>query len=175
MKEDQPITEQRREDSFFSISNKTKQRRKLHVFNCDHTYSLESVEDLLAATKAKLDFDPVVEKHYFALSQMFEMTTDIIPKLQLDMAFFVVNAQESRLWINEDIDGISYTKTYRALLEATGELLCGITFTGRLSFPILSQTLKTISQYLIQGKERFMYPRTSTTAPVNGPHGQLML
>ena len=99
---DQPITEQRREDGLFSISNNTKQKRKLHVFICDQTYSLESVEDLLAAMKAKLDFDPVVEKHYFAFSQMPEMTIDIIPKLQMDMAFLVVNAQESRLSINED-------------------------------------------------------------------------
>ena len=130
--EDQPITEQRREDSLFSSSNNTKQKRKLHVFICDRTYSLESVEDLLAAMKAKLDFDPVLEKHYFSFSEMPEMTIDIIPKLQMDMAFFVVNAQESRLSINEDNAFFSYTTAYRALLEATGELLCGITFTGRI-------------------------------------------
>ena len=161
MQEDQPIAEQRREDSLFSISRDTKQKRNLRAFNCDVKYSLESVEDLLAAVKGKLDFDPVVEKHYFLLYQMPEMTTDIIPKLQMDMAFFVVNAQESRLSINEDNAGIGYAKIYRALLEATGELLRGITFTGRNSLVCQFQ-LKRLklfrSTYFIQGKERFMYP-----------------
>ena len=96
------------------------QPRKLHLFNCDRTYKLDAVEDLLAAMKAKLRFDSV-EKHYFSLGQMPEMTTNTIPKLQMDMAFFVVHAHESRLSINEDNAGIGYAKIYRALLEATGE------------------------------------------------------
>ena len=136
LQEDQPITEQRREDSLFSISNNTKQRRKLHAFNCSHTYSLESVVDLLAAMKAKLDFDPVLEKHYFALSEVSEMIGNVIPKLQMDMAFLVVNVQGFRLLINEggspffvvNADDpqmsikVRYNMVHRALLEATGEL-----------------------------------------------------
>ena len=114
------ITEQRTEDSLFTISNNTTQRKKLHIFNCEHTYNLETVEDLLAAIKANLDFDLVVEKHYFSFSQISEMTTNIIPKLRMDMAFFLVHGHES-LSINDDYDGIGYANISRALLEATGE------------------------------------------------------
>ena len=121
MKEDQPITEQRTEDSLFSDSNNAKQSRKLHLFNCGHTYKLDAVVDLLAAMKPKLGFDPVVEKHYFSLGQMSDVTTNTIPKLHMDMAFFVVHAYEFGLSINEDNAGISYANIYRALLEATGE------------------------------------------------------
>ena len=124
--EDQLIAEQRTEHSLFRGYNFA----QIHVFNCDRTYNLDAVEGLLNATKAKLGFDPVVEKHYFSFSQMSEMTTNIISKLQMDMAFFVVDAQESRLSINEDNAGIGYAKIYRALLEATGEYCCGSTFTG---------------------------------------------
>ncbi|XP_020605395.1 uncharacterized protein LOC110044222 isoform X2 [Orbicella faveolata] len=95
-------------------------QRELHLFNCDRTYKLEAVEALLNATKAKLGFDPVVKKHYFSLAQMSEMTTNIIPKLQMDIAFFVVHAHESRLSINEDDAGIGYANIYRALLKRTG-------------------------------------------------------
>ena len=105
------------------------QRQLVHLFNCDRTYNLDVVEGLLKGSKAKLGFDLVVEKHYFTLSQMSEMTTNIIPKLQMDMAFFVVHAHESRLSINEDNAGIGYAKIYRALL-ATGEYYGGSTFTG---------------------------------------------
>jgi len=95
------------------------QPQKLHLFNCDRTYKLDAVEDLLAAVKAKLRFDSV-ERHYFSIAQMSEMATNIIPKLEMDMAFFVAHAHESRLSINEDGAGIGYAKIYRALLEATG-------------------------------------------------------
>ena len=96
------------------------QPQKLHLFNCDRTYKLDAVEDLLAAMKAKLRFDSV-ERHYFSIAQMSEMTKNIIPKLEMDMAFFAVHAHESRLSINEDNAGIGYAKIYRALLEATGQ------------------------------------------------------
>ena len=95
--------------------------KQVHLFNCDSTYKLDAVEDLLNATKAKLCFDPVVEKHYCALYQMSEMTKGIIPKLRMDMAFFVVHAHKSRLSINEDNAGIGYANIYRSLLVATGE------------------------------------------------------
>lgn len=104
--------------------------KQVYLFNCDSTYKLDAVEDLLNATKSKLSFDPVVEKHYFSLSQMSEMTTNIKQKqkLQMDMAFFVVHAHESRLSINEDSAGIGYASIYRALMEATGEYWGGSTF-----------------------------------------------
>ena len=95
---------------------------KLHLFNCDRIYDLDIVEDLLTATEAKIGFSFLVEKHYFSLSQMSELSAKIIPQLQMDCAFFVVHAHEARLSINEDDRG--YTKVYKALLQATGKNLC---------------------------------------------------
>ena len=95
--------------------------KQVHLFNCDRTYKLDAVEGLLKATKAKLGFDLVVEKHYFSLAQMHEIATKTIPELKIDVAFFVVHAHESRLSINEDNAGIGYANIYRALMEATGE------------------------------------------------------
>ena len=62
-----------------------------------------AVEGLLNAMKRGFES---VEKHNFSFSQMSEMSTKTIPKLQMDMAFFVVYAHESRLSINEDNAGI---------------------------------------------------------------------
>lgn len=116
LQEDQPIKEQRTEGIFFTAT----QSRNLHLFNCDRNYNLDVVEELLAAMKGRLCFGSV-KKHYFSIAQMSELTTNTIPKLHMDMAFFVVHAHESRLSINEDIAGIGYAKIYRVLLERTGE------------------------------------------------------
>jgi hypothetical protein len=124
--------------------------RKLHLFNCDRTYKLDAVEELLKVTKAKLGFDSV-EKHYFSLAQMSEMTTKTIPNLQMDMAVFVVHAHESRLSINEDNAGIGYAKIYRALLEATGKRRKYFYWVDFLNLPILgTQTFKNILQFFVR-------------------------
>ena len=100
-------------------------KKRVHIFNCDNTYKLEPVEKLLEETKKKLPeklsihVEPV-EKHSFRLAQMSEMV-EKIRTLEMDMAFFVVHANESRLSINEDNAGIGYAKIYRALLQATGK------------------------------------------------------
>ena len=101
-------------------------KKRIHIFNCDNTYKLEPVEKLLEETKKKFPekFKSIhvkpVERHSFRLTQMSEMV-DKIPTLEMDMAFFVVHANESRLSINEDNAGIGYARIYRALLQATGE------------------------------------------------------
>ena len=101
-------------------------KKRIHIFNCDNTYKLEPVEKLLEETKKKFPekFKSIhvkpVERHSFRLTQMSEMV-DKIPTLEMDMAFFVVHANESRLSINEDNAGIGYTRIYRALLQATGK------------------------------------------------------
>jgi len=41
----------------------------------------------------------------------------------MDLAVFVVHANESRLSINEENAGIGYAKIYRALVQATGKSL----------------------------------------------------
>ena len=53
------------------------------------------------------------------MSEMCETTT---PKLQMDLAVFVVHAHKSGLKINGDSPGFGYARFYRALLEATGKL-----------------------------------------------------
>lgn len=97
--------------------------RKIHLFNCDRTYKLDSVEDWLTRTKSKLGFELSVDKHYFPLSEMLELSNKKVPELQIDVAVFVVHAHESRLSINEANAGIGYAKIYKALLQATGERL----------------------------------------------------
>ena len=99
----------------------------VHIFNCDNTYNLDSVEKLFCEIQddisKKLSFDTelLIGKNYFALSKMSEMCETTIPKLRMDLAVFVVHAHESRLSINEDNAGIGYAKIYRALLKATGK------------------------------------------------------
>ena len=93
---------------------------RFHLFNCDNTYKLDTVEALLLKMEDKHKFKISVEKRYFRLQQMTEMYETIIPKLQMDFAIFVVQAHESRLSINEDNAGIGYSRIYRALLQATG-------------------------------------------------------
>ena len=92
-------------------------KKRVHLFNCDNTYKLEPVEKLLDQFRIHVEH---VEKHPFRLSKMSEMV-DKIPTLEMDMAFFVAHAHESRLSINEDNAGIGYAKIYRALLQATGK------------------------------------------------------
>ncbi|XP_022804645.1 uncharacterized protein LOC111341875 [Stylophora pistillata] len=91
-------------------------KKRVHLFNCDNTYKLEPVEKLLDQFSIHVER---VEKHSFRLAQMSE-NVEKIPTLEMNMAFFVVHAYESRLSINEDNSGIGYAKIYRALLQATG-------------------------------------------------------
>ena len=91
-----------------------------HLFNCDRVYKLDSIEDLLIATKAKLGLDFSVVKHYFSLSEIPKLSRQTIPELQVDCAILAVHANESHLSINENTGG-GYTEIYRALLQATGK------------------------------------------------------
>ena len=71
--------------------------------------------------KLCFDIELPIRKNYFALSEMSEMCETTIPKLQMDLAVFVVHAHESGLKINGDSPGFGYARFYRALLEATGK------------------------------------------------------
>ena len=114
------------EDGFSTNPGKENPKR-VHLFNCDKTYNLDSVEELFCEItddvrrKPSFDIELPVRKNYFALSKMSEMCDTTIPKLRMDLAVFVVHAHESRLSINEDNAGIGYAKIYRALLKATGK------------------------------------------------------
>ncbi|XP_068733167.1 uncharacterized protein [Montipora capricornis] len=52
---------------------------------------------------------------------MAEMSGETIPRLNMDLAVFVVPAYESRLPINQESAGLGYAKIYRALLQKTGD------------------------------------------------------
>ena len=93
---------------------------KFHLFNCDNTYSLDSVETLLLKMADDLNLRILVDRLNFRLPEMSDVCENIIPQLQMDYAVLVVHAHESRLSINEDNAGIGYAKIYRALLRATG-------------------------------------------------------
>lgn len=97
---------------------KMPRQRKIHLFNCDQLYQLNIIENLLNSSKPKLAFDFTVKCHYFSLSEMAELSEKVIPALQMDFAFFVVHAHESRLSIN---DGRGYTNVCRALFQYTGK------------------------------------------------------
>ena len=95
--------------------------QKIYLFNCDNTYKLDVVEKfLLEVDDEKHSLDISTEKLNFRLNSMAGICENTIPQLQMDIAFFVVHANESRLSINEENAGIGYAKIYRALLEATG-------------------------------------------------------
>ena len=99
---------------------------KFHLFNCDNTYKLDSVETLVLKMADDLNLRILVDKRNFRLSEMSDVCENIIPQLQMDYAVLVVHAYESRLSINEDNAGIGYAKIYRALLRATGRLTVNI-------------------------------------------------
>ena len=112
-------------------------KKRIHLFNCDNTYTLEPVENLLEKCGSHVK---CVEKHYFRLPKMSEMV-DRIHTLEMDMAFFVVHADECVLTINEDDAGVGYTKIYRAFLPATGKELKYFSFLSLFIIMIcLSQT-----------------------------------
>ena len=90
---------------------------EIHLFNCDRIYDLNVVEDWLTAVA---DSSKVVS-HYFSLSDMTQLSDRTIPELEMDVAVFVVHADECRLSINDGNAGIGYTKLYRALLRKTGK------------------------------------------------------
>ena len=101
--------------------------KRVHLFNCDNTYNLDSVEEVFCEVKDYIkktlcfDIELPIRKNYFPLSKMSEMCELTISKLQMDLAVFVVHAHESALKINGDSLGFGYARFYRALLEATGK------------------------------------------------------
>ena len=87
---------------------------------CDNTYNLEIVETFLLKLEEKYGFKITVDRRYFGLQQMADLCEKTLPQLVMDFAVFVIQADESRLSINEDNAGIGYARIYRALLEKTG-------------------------------------------------------
>ena len=96
---------------------------KFYLFNCDNTYNVEVVEKFLLDLEEKYGFKFSIDRLTFGLQRMGEMCEKIFPSLVMDVAVFVVHANESRLSINEDNAGIGYARIYRALLQKTGGFL----------------------------------------------------
>ena len=112
--------------SFVAIrrSDMSYQQKRFYLFNCDNTYSLETVEKLLLEAGDKYGFKISVDRLCFGLQRMAEVCDRTLPHLVMDYAIFVVHADESRLSINEDNAGIGYARLYRALLQKTGGFWC---------------------------------------------------
>ena len=96
------------------------QLKRFYIFNCDNTYKLEIVENFLLQVEEKYGFKISVDRLNFGLQRMVEVCENTLPKLVMDVAVFVVHANESRLSINENNAGIGYARFYRALLQKTG-------------------------------------------------------
>ena len=96
---------------------------KFFLFNCDNTYNLEVVEKFLLDLEEKYGLKFSIDRLTFGLPLMAEVCEKTLPKLAMDVAVFVLHADESRLSINEDNAGIGYAKLYRALLQKTGGFL----------------------------------------------------
>ena len=73
---------------------------------------MKPVESLLRAVEKKVDFKIVIEKH----SKNTAAIVEIIPKLKMDYAVFVMHARDSSHTLSEDSDG----KIYDALKRRTG-------------------------------------------------------
>ena len=96
---------------------------KFFLFNCDNTYNLEVVEKFLLDLEEKYGLKFSIDRLTFGLPLMAEVCEKTLPKLAMDVAVFVLHADESRLSINEDNAGIGYARLYRALLQKTGGFL----------------------------------------------------
>ena len=105
------------------IENDMANQLKFFLFNCDNTYNLEVVEKFLLDLEEKYGFKFSIDRLTFGLPLMAEVCEKTLPKLAMDVAVFVVHADESRLSINEDNAGIGYARLYRALLQKTGGFL----------------------------------------------------
>ena len=109
-------------DKYWSENDMANQL-KFFLFNCDNTYNLEVVEKFLLDLEEKYGLKFLIDRLTFGLPLMAELCEKTLPKLAMDVAVFVVHANESRLSINEDNAGIGYARLYRALLQKTGEFL----------------------------------------------------
>lgn len=152
--------------------------KSVHLFNCDNTFDLNSVESLFTSEVTnKLDFSITnIEKHYFSLSQRNEMSDSTVPGLQMDLAVFVVHAHESRLSINEDNAGIGYAKIYRALLKATVDENVLIVIGGDDQYSNTNEEERSVISRWARGKissqfkEEFMDGRRSFIFSWNKKH-----
>ena len=77
-------------------------QKRFYLFNCDNTYNLEIVERFLLEVEEKYGPKFSVDRLYFGLQRMAEVYDRIIPTLDMNVAVFFVNANESRLSINQD-------------------------------------------------------------------------
>lgn len=69
---------------------KLRKRRK-DFFNKQRRWTciFLTVQTVCTNEMPKLGFHPVVEKHYFSIPQMPDVTTKLTPKLLMDMAFLM--------------------------------------------------------------------------------------
>ncbi|XP_066286370.1 uncharacterized protein [Branchiostoma lanceolatum] len=88
------------------------------IINCDETYPLDSVQELVKKSSQATRIETSIERISFSLPKLAEVSEEVKGK-QLLCAILVLNAHESRLSINEKNAGIGYAVLHRALREAT--------------------------------------------------------
>ena len=148
--------------------DKMHQLKRFYIFNCDNTYKLEIVENFLLQVEEKYGFKISVDRLNFGLQRMVEVCENTLPKLVMDVAVFVVHANESRLSINEDNAGIGYARFYRALLQKTGGFQYKVlplplilplnTHTGDRQFFVSADSVKVSRMKKIFGNFTKTYP-----------------
>ena len=144
------------------------QLKRFYIFNCDNTYKLEIVENFLLQVEEKYGFKISIDRLNFGLQRMVEVCENTLPKLVMDVAVFVVHANESRLSINEDNAGIGYARFYRALLQKTGGFQYKVlplplilplnTHTGDRQFFVSADSVKVSRMKKIFGNFTKTYP-----------------
>ncbi|XP_019636252.1 PREDICTED: uncharacterized protein LOC109478881, partial [Branchiostoma belcheri] len=83
------------------------------IVNCDNTYPLESVEELIKLASPNIR----VDRQYCNVSELQDVSEEV-RRRQLLCGVFVVNAYESCLNFHEETAGFRYAVLYGALLEA---------------------------------------------------------
>lgn len=97
----------------------SRNRKTIHLFNCDNLCNLSEVEALLKAVEKKVAFKiSKIVKHPFTCGQITDEVEKTIPSLRdMDYAVFVVHAHECSLSFNDDS---GYGKLYGALKRQVG-------------------------------------------------------
>ena len=96
----------------------SRNRKTVHLFNCDNLCNLSEVKSLLRAVGKKVAFHIKIEEHPFRGGQITDVVEKTIPSLRdVDYVVFVVHASECCLTFNEDS---GYGKIYGALKRHLG-------------------------------------------------------
>ena len=98
------------------------QLKRFYIFNCDNTYKLEIVENVLLQVEEKYGYKISVDGLNFGLQRMVEVCEKPVTQASAGdgLRCFCCACKRISSLINEDNAGIGYARIYRALLQKTG-------------------------------------------------------